>query len=999
MADPIFLVSDVISLSANTAGVLVDYIRKVKNAPKEVKFILLEVKTITAVLETLETTIEQIRDPAHKAQLSESLVQCQNTLAELVGVLPPLEAVSVPQVLDTPQTKGRSIYAGLPSQTKSRRLSQFLHAQVSTDYRDGHCSPYDQGARPMSPSGSRMSASIRVKWPLLQQKANDLLERLKRHSSQLSLSLEVGNAMNLNAIGNSVKEIEAALDDGEKRRILAWLKPKWDMREFQMEQHEKQEDETCDWITNSRGWKEWLRGGSSDPDGYRRFIWIYGIPGAGKTVLASFLIDEIAKHCCYTGVSYYYCYGVRNQEETMPLLRWMVGDLSRQAGRFIPKELEDLHQTGIFTIPGLTSCFLSLCRWFQENGRRVYLVVDAVDESKAPRKRLLDLLIKIGTDPSFENVSLLMTSRDENDIREAMNNLSSPLPINLNRSFEDEAELVSPYTEITMSNNDVKCAIRTYVKKQFARSSKFATWPPNFRETVENDLARNARGMFRWVACQIDVLERIYLDSDRVREVISNMPEDLFGVYAKILEEIPSEQHPFARTALALICSNTCNIKSADVLVQASLHNVQHGFSQIYNVKTLKEILGCLIKTSDLRKRPERIFTREDDNITLQKVSVAHYTVREFLFALPKKQGEPRPAGEFALSDPEIRTLEMQVVFNGLQRWGMNRLLNQRYPSRYEEHCIEMSEAALREGRRGHLIKNESVWKSVVPCLSPSSPHIKELTNQRLRKAFPRWKKLLAFEEFPSEADRKARTPTPIRPETGILASSILLGWPEFADKFLKDLTPRTKESIWTDRFIIDSTVDDSIPRALTKKNSMTLIRLCVVWKRVEFLEIFLDAGANFAHEPYIIHRALRDPYGSRGNEDGSITGRLLRILLEAGADPDPPGFKYTPLQYAVNHLEEGWVQSLLLEGRDANSIGDPSGKHPCGSSEVEPWHSQTPLEICETTNPDWNMGQEEEKEKARKQVRLLLTQYGAQRLAEPQLGGESPEVIELGDT
>lgn len=488
------------------------------------------------------------------------------------------------------------------------------------------------------------------------------------------------------------------------------------------------------------------------------------------------------------------------------------------------------------------------------------------------------------------------------------------------------------------------------------------------------------------------------MDQDRISEALREMPETLFGTYAKILENIPSEEHPFARTALALICSNTSNIKSADVLVQASLHNVQHGLTQIYSVKTLKEILGCLIKTSDLRKRPERLFAREDDGVALQKVSVAHYTVKEFLFAHSKKQGEPRPAGEFALSDAEIRTLETQVVFNGLQRWGMNRPLNQRHPTRYEEHCIEMSEAALREGRRVHLVRNESVWKSVVPCLSPSSRHIKELTNQRLRRAFPKWRKLLAFEELPAEAGPDGRTPTPIRQETGILASSILLGWLEFAQKFLKDLPPRTKQSIWADRFTIDGTVDDTIPRALNKKSPMTLIRLCVVWKRVEFLEIFLDAGATFDHEPTIIHRALRNPYGLHGNEDGSITGQLLKTLLEAGADPDPPGFKYTPLQYAVNHLEEGWVQSLLLEGRDANSIGDPSGKHPYSSGHVEPWHSQYPLEICETTNPDWTTGQEEEKERARKQVKLLLMQYGAKRPPERRLTGDSLEIIEVGD-
>ncbi|KAI0180904.1 hypothetical protein GGR52DRAFT_577610 [Hypoxylon sp. FL1284] len=956
MADPLRLVPDVLKLSRRTAKVLMEYSQKVKDAPGEVYGIMLEVKTLSAVLETLQAAFDRIRESSTKAQLSESLKQCQGTLCELERLVAPEEDIFESEPADPTTTRAGKYYSSSLTAIR-RQSSQLVPAQVTSEMSR---SAYDLGRRTASPYKSIMSTSKRLKWPLVHQtKAKELLERLKRHKSQLSLAVEVGNVMTLNTISTTVKDIETTLNDNEKRRILAWLKPKFDMREFQLEQHDKQEDETCDWITNSTGWKQWLEGGSLNPDGYRRFIWIYGIPGAGKTDLASFLIDEIAKYCRATGYSYYYCLHERNQEETIPLLRWIIGDLCRQARRFIPKELDDLYETGTFTIQGLVSCFLAFCRRFQKEGRRVYLVVDAVDESIKPRKRMLDLLIKIGTDPSFENVSLLMTSREEEDIKQAMDDLGSPLPINLNRSFEEDAEEIVPYTPITMSNHQVMRAIETYVKRQFARSSKFRLWNTRFREQVESELARNARGMFRWVACQIDIIERLYLDQERVREALSDMPDTLFGTYAKVLENIAVEQRPFAYTALALICSSTNSTKSADVLVQASLHNVQHGAIQKYDVKALREILGCLIKTNDLRKRPERLLARVDESMPLQKVSVAHYTVREFLFAHSKKAGEPRPAGDFTLSDSGIRTLEMQVVFNGLQRWGMNRLPGQKGVTRYEEHCLEMSDAALREGRRNLLVKDESVWKSVVPCLSPRSAHVRELSNQRIRKMFLKWRRLFAFDDLTAEADPNSRIRRTQRAT-------------EFARKYLQDpefdnLSPKMKAVIWSDRFTIDSAIDDNIPCLLNKKNPMTLLRLCVVWKQVEFLEIFLDAGANFINEPSIIHKALREPYFPEGNEDGSVTGRVLKILLEAGADPNPPGFLYTPLQYTVLLLEESWVQSLLLEGRDANSIGDPTGRHPWGG-EGEDWHSQNPLDICDTTNP-WKEDEDGELERVRRQL------------------------------
>lgn len=182
----------------------------------------------------------------------------------------------------------------------------------------------------------------------------------------------------------------------------------------------------------------------------------------------------------------------------MSFLRWIIGDLSRQVERFIPKELDELSQTDQFTIPGLMNCFLALSRNYMRQGRRVYLVVDAVDESKPPRKRLLDVLIKIGTAPEFAHVSLLMTSRDEPDIREAMTTIGMDDGPHHNKmhylAYYDE-DRPDPYTEITMENADVMQAIQTYVWKQLARSTRFKVWDPHFKERVGIMLARNARGM------------------------------------------------------------------------------------------------------------------------------------------------------------------------------------------------------------------------------------------------------------------------------------------------------------------------------------------------------------------------------------------------------------------------------------------------------------------------------------------------------------------------
>ncbi|OTA60367.1 hypothetical protein K449DRAFT_435470 [Hypoxylon sp. EC38] len=1022
MAETVIFAYEIIKLCGEVAHSFTEYLQNVKDAPRIVRSINQEVHTLTGVLENLRASLEYEELSASKESIFDALNNCADILCELNKLVAP-EGVDDLESLSPSPRRARNTYFPFGPSNENRPISPYqrshhdvnanmaslMQAQISREYpgihHEQHALNMNQQLIPLrtatpSPAPTRkrsaMSLAARFKWPLFQQpKAQQLLNQLERQRSMLSLAIEADNSMNLSSINHSVKEIEATLDDGEKRRILGWLKPNFDMYEFHSEQHDKQEDETCEWITNSRGWKQWLDGGSSGPGGYKRFIWIYGIPGAGKTVLASFLIDNIAKHCRATGFSYYYCHNERNHDETISFLRWVVADLSRQIGRFIPKELEQMNDSGNFDFPGLLNCFLIITSQFKRAGQRVYLVVDAVDESK-PRKRFLDVLVEIGTEPSFEHVSLLMTSRDEQDIRDKMNNIGNDeglLPTIEDRNLGYEIDSPVPHTAITMSNGDVMRAIEKYVKKQVARNDRFKLWPADFRALVESELARNARGMFRWVAGQIDILERIYQDRDRVLKALRNLPETLFDTYARILESIAPEERAFARTALALICSNTSNIKSADVLVQASLHNVLHGAMHLYDIRMLKAILGCLVKITDLKKKPVTIFRRDEEGFLFQKASLAHYTVREFLFAKAKNNGEPRPAGEFALSDTDIRKLEMQVVFNGLQQWqskskALPKPQPPKCPTRYEEHCLDMSDSALRGDRRNLIVRNQSVWDSVVPCLIPDKVHLKSLRNERLRRRFAKWRKLCAFEYLPAETqsgsvsspNNRRRT----RDETGILASLILLRWPEFAQKYLQhskfeNLGPGVKQAIWRDEFSIDPLIDESFPRTFDKKEPMTLLRLCVLWKRLDFLELFINAGANFAHEPNIVFLALSNPY-SEDDNDGSITGQLLKMLLERGADPNPAGYIYTPLQDAVHHLEEGWVQSLLIECRDANLMGDPNGEHPYGSSTDRQWHRQHPLQICRTTKPKWQESDamEEQINKSRRQVELLLTQYGA---------------------
>src|SRR5690606_11199366 len=112
--------------------------------------------------------------------------------------------------------------------------------------------------------------------------------------------------------------------DNEKREILNWL-----LLTDPTSLHEKSQDcyepGTGEWVFRCSEWKSWLK--KDTPT-----LWISGIPGAGKTVLVSHLIERVKAYCesrpKYACV-YYYCFYGHAQDEAAPFLRWVLLELCR----------------------------------------------------------------------------------------------------------------------------------------------------------------------------------------------------------------------------------------------------------------------------------------------------------------------------------------------------------------------------------------------------------------------------------------------------------------------------------------------------------------------------------------------------------------------------------------------------------------------------------------------------------------------------------------------
>src|SRR5437016_2855733 len=79
------------------------------------------------------------------------------------------------------------------------------------------------------------------------------------------------------------------LAEAERREVYKWLEA-IDPSSLHHRACDQYEAGTGDWVLRSDDWKAWI-------SGQKRGLWVHGIPGAGKTVLASHLIETVKAHC------------------------------------------------------------------------------------------------------------------------------------------------------------------------------------------------------------------------------------------------------------------------------------------------------------------------------------------------------------------------------------------------------------------------------------------------------------------------------------------------------------------------------------------------------------------------------------------------------------------------------------------------------------------------------------------------------------------------------
>ncbi|KAF8439131.1 ankyrin repeat-containing domain protein [Boletus edulis BED1] len=392
-----------------------------------------------------------------------------------------------------------------------------------------------------------------------------------------------------------VEEQRSQMDNSRKLDdVLRWL----DGLSCAAKQEETlslRQPDTCTWLYSTPEYESWRNSDDS-------FLWLQGKPGSGKTVLTSFVIDLI-KNKRHSGeaLAFFYC-DFRNDRSTSAaeVMRSLLSQLlchTRNETTDLGELLDDLakYMDGdISILENVKHLATFVSRTAKQFSHQPLIVVDALDECK-DIESLLDSLLALAKG----SMRLFVTSRPLYIIKDQLRDLTS---ISMDRM-----------------TNAVSADIGLHVTRELDSHRRLRDLDLGFKMEIHSVLCDRADGMFRWVQCQIDTLNRCTTKAE-VRGALDNLPIGLDETYQRILAtiDVGSPEGKLALRALVWLVGALRPLRLPELL---------EGLAIDLERRTMDPDTGLMHKDALLDACGSLVTYNEDTDILI----LSHFSVKEYL--------------------------------------------------------------------------------------------------------------------------------------------------------------------------------------------------------------------------------------------------------------------------------------------------------------------------------------------------------------------------------
>ncbi|KAH6904795.1 hypothetical protein BKA70DRAFT_519349 [Coprinopsis sp. MPI-PUGE-AT-0042] len=268
---------------------------------------------------------------------------------------------------------------------------------------------------------------------------------------------------------------------------------------------------TCMWVRQMGTWCIWL-----EPEGDLKIMWGYGMPGAGKTILASIIIDTLETHAKASNspicVNYIY---FRYSDHTKATIRGFLEVLVKQTIERHPHCLLLLDEAYARHIREKTQPsedeLLALYQRFSGTMFTTFCIFDALDE--APPTLQLEILEKLAS----VNVKLFVTSR--------------PL-----KAVEARFPQAHRF-KIVAQDQDIDLHIDKEISRSADLRELLEDGGPLLRGEIATSIKEKCGGMFLHVLLQLEAL-RECTSVREVKETLATFHQDIEELYLQTWQRI-----------------------------------------------------------------------------------------------------------------------------------------------------------------------------------------------------------------------------------------------------------------------------------------------------------------------------------------------------------------------------------------------------------------------------------------------------------------------------
>ncbi|KAI0055544.1 hypothetical protein BV25DRAFT_1895091 [Artomyces pyxidatus] len=280
------------------------------------------------------------------------------------------------------------------------------------------------------------------------------------------------------------------------------------------------------WLLDRDEFKNWSTNLTSG------MLWLQGKPGAGKTILASIVIEAL-KRLPPSGdsdmpprrtVAYFYCQHDHSwKRDPLAVLPSLLHDVLEQ----LPLPPTRLLEMNPHTIHSREEVCQMLREMTVDSGT-VFLVVDALDECTSDhRGALINALRTLSRD-----IKILVTTRDWTEFRDAFKGI--PVISLDTRPDSDIVKFIRKKVRLLEDEEDED-------PEEFV-SPSLKVRDPELRDRIVRTLVKGADGMFLWVRLQILHLRARSTEHD-IAASLEDLPEGLDATYNRALRQIHALPH------------------------------------------------------------------------------------------------------------------------------------------------------------------------------------------------------------------------------------------------------------------------------------------------------------------------------------------------------------------------------------------------------------------------------------------------------------------------